>query len=260
MRNVTTRALLTACFTFCVLAGVASAQRAANMEPTAYDDGKSCPGGCDAHVVFHPRHNGTRNAYDPASTRSAPRPCRRGEQCRICFSEEESSCMTALYRGGGPPLRRFDFTTTFYEENCARADLPAPLARQCAAARPRREELGRLVNCVKESDHPRCRALMTEAARRKTADEALYDECKRLGEDRFNRLHRGRPRLQRSLECAYERHPTGRNSRGVTWRKLLDGACRPGHYAGRNGLDCCNGSVQGAALLASECTAFFVRP
>jgi hypothetical protein len=231
---------------------------AVNMTPTVYDDGRSCPNDCDAHVVFHPNHNGTRNAFDPSSPRSAPRRCVKGEPCRICFSEAESSCMTATYRGAGPPPRRFDFTPAFYEANCPSAGLPPPLAAQCRAAERALPALRERVNCVATPEHERCRTLMQAAARRKAADDLLYEECLRVGEAVFNR---NKPaRQQRSLECAYERFGTGRNSRGVTWRKLLDGACRPGTYAGRDGLDCCTGSLYEAALLGRECSLFFVAP
>ena len=229
---------------------------AANMVPTVYDDGRSCPNGCDAHVVFHRNHNGTRNAFDPSSPRAAPRRCVVGEPCRICFSESESSCMTATYRGGGPPLRRFDFTPAFYEENCPTPGLPGPLAAQCRAAERALPALRDRVNCVATPGHEKCRVLMGAAARRKAADDLMYEACLRDGEARFNR---GKPRhLQRSLECAYERFGTGRNSSGVTWRRLLDGACRPDTYAGRDGLDCCTGSLYEAALLGRECSLFFV--
>ncbi len=38
------------------------------MRLTIYSDGAGCPGGCDAHVVFQPRHDGTRNAFAPGRT------------------------------------------------------------------------------------------------------------------------------------------------------------------------------------------------
>ncbi|HEX8501129.1 MAG TPA: hypothetical protein VF659_11120 [Pyrinomonadaceae bacterium] len=229
---------------------------AVSMEPTVYDDGRSCPNDCDAHVVFHPRHNGTRNAFDPSSPRSAPQKCVAGRPCRICFSEAESSCTTATYRGAGPPPRRFDFTPAFYEQNCEQAGLPPPLAAQCRAARSALPALESKVNCVATPEHERCRAMMQAAARRKAEDDRMYEECLRVGETRFNR---DRPRSQqRSLQCAYEKFGTGHNSSGVTWKRLLDGACRPGTYAGRDGLDCCTGSLYEAALLGRECALFFV--
>lgn len=258
MRYICATVLLVACFFYTAITGSTVAPRARDMIATVYDDGKACPGGCDAHVVFHPDHNGTRNAFDPSSSRSAPRKCVAGRPCRICFSEADDSCMLATYRGGGPAFGRFDFTPAFYEENCARAGLPASFEANCRSAETRIVELRRLVNCVENPGHERCRALMQAAAARKAADDLLYDECKRVGERAFNR---GRSRsMQRSLGCSYERFGTGRNSRGQTWRRLLDGACRPGTYAGRDGLDCCTGSLYEAALLGRECRLFFVNP
>src|SRR5947209_10477168 len=106
--------ILLACLSGAAMSGRIDAPAAVNMTPTVYDDGKSCPNGCDAHVVFHPRHNGTANAFDPSSSRAAPRECVVGQQCRICFSASDASCMLATYRGAGPPPGRFDFTPAFY--------------------------------------------------------------------------------------------------------------------------------------------------
>jgi hypothetical protein len=50
--------------------------RAQEMTLTIYDDGKAYPGGCDAHVVVNPSDNGTRFAFDPASSRPRPQKCR----------------------------------------------------------------------------------------------------------------------------------------------------------------------------------------
>ncbi len=238
------------------------AQEARVMRATIYDDGRSCPGGCDSHVVFAVTHNGTRNAFDPGSSRSAPRPCAIGRPCRICFGESEASCMLVTYRGGGPSEGRFDFTPAFYEENCQRSGLPEQVAAQCRSAEPGMRALRGLVNCVANPGHEKCRAVIGEASRRKAADDVLYEECIRLGERNFNRNQRraGRPHLQRTNKCAYELARTGRNSKGERWHRLLDGACRPGNYAGRDGLDCCTGSIFAAALLDRECRLFFVNP
>lgn len=259
MRYTCASLLLLACFLQLVVTSSGAARQARSMVATVYDDGKSCPGGCDAHVVFHRIHNGTRNAFDPASDRSAPRRCTVGQPCKICFSEDASSCMLATYRGGGPPVGRFDFTPAFFEENCPKPDLPSALALKCRSAQDAMPSLENRVNCVANPTHERCRALMDAAAKRKAADDELYAECQRLGEAAFNRRYRNQPRMQRSLNCSYERFGTGRNSRGITWRRLLDGACRPGTYAGRDGLDCCTGSLYEAALLGRECAHFFVR-
>lgn len=235
-----------------------TAAQVRTMIATIYDDGKSCPGGCDAHVVFNPAHNGTRNAFDPSSTRAAPRPCTNGNPCQICFSSNAASCMTATYRGGGPAPGRFDFTPAFYEENCPKPGLPAAFAAKCREAAPAIRRLRTQINCVKTPEHEKCRPMMEAAARRKAADDALYAECKSMGQAAFNRKHSGRPELQRSNDCAYEMLRSGRNSKGERWRKLLDGACEAGTYAGRDGLDCCSGNLYAAALLGRECRGFFV--
>lgn len=229
------------------------------MIPTIYDDGKSCPNNCDAHVVFHPSNNGTGNAFDPSSSRSAPRKCVVGQQCKICFSKDDASCMLATYRGAGPDIDRFDFTPAFYEENCPRTDVPAAFARQCRSAQPSIDALRNQVNCITNPTHEKCKPMMDRLVARKAADDVLFTECKRLGEAEFNRKNRNHPERQRSNDCAYENLRTGRNSHGQRWRKLLDGACRAGTYVGRDGLDCCSGSLYAAAFLGSECKSFFVR-
>ena len=94
---------------------------AENFQPTIYSDGASCPGNCDAHVVFHRSHNGTKFASLPSSPRSSPLACKVGEACRICFDDRDSSCMDVLYRGNGPDKERFDFTPAFYEAACPKA-------------------------------------------------------------------------------------------------------------------------------------------
>jgi hypothetical protein len=238
-------------------AGFTARFQAVNMEATIYDDGKSCPGNCDAHVVFAPRHNGTRNAFAPSSSREAPAKCVAGEQCRICFAEDPASCMLATYRGAGPPTGRFDFTPAFFEANCPRSGLPAPFASQCRNAQPALNRLQRQINCIANPTHQRCRTLISTLTQRKAADKTLYDECKRLGEPAFNRKYARQPRLQRSNDCAYEQQ---RNGGGGRWRRLLDGACRTGHYVGRDGLDCCSGNLYAAALLGRECRGFFLQP
>lgn len=259
MRYICAFLSLLACLSYSSATSFTAALQARNMTVTVYDDGRSCPGGCDAHVVFAPIHNGTRNAFDPSSDPSAPRRCVVGQPCKICFSADASNCMVVTYRGGGPPVGRFDFTPAFFEENCPNPGLPAPVAAKCRSAQAAMPALQAQVNCVANPEHEKCRALMQAAARRKAADDALYEECRSLGEAAFNRKYRNQPRMQRSLGCSYERHGTASNSQGVRWRRLLDGACRPGTYAGRDGLDCCTGSLYEAALLGRECAHFFVR-
>ena len=47
---------------------------AGDMRLTIYDDGISCPGNCDSHVVMNTADNGTRHAYRPDSSRRTPPP------------------------------------------------------------------------------------------------------------------------------------------------------------------------------------------
>jgi hypothetical protein len=122
-----------------VLARPASARE---MKPTIYGDGRSCPGNCDAHVVLHPSDNGTRYAFAPSSSRSAPAKCQAGQPCRICFGEPDNTCMTVLYRGAGPERGRFDFTSAFYDANCGRPGIPTALARQYSSMDGAAQSLG----------------------------------------------------------------------------------------------------------------------
>src|SRR5215203_99281 len=73
-----------------------------DMKITVYSDGRSCPGGCDAHVVMDGSDNGTPNAHSVGSTDAAPAKCEVGRDCRICFDARLEQCMTVTYRGGGP--------------------------------------------------------------------------------------------------------------------------------------------------------------
>ena len=235
------------------------ATQARDMFPTTYDDGKSCPNNCDAHVVFHPSVNGTRNAFDPASSRESPRPCVKGQECKICFSEHTDSCMLAMYRGAGPDVDRFDFTPAFYEENCPKPQLPTAFAKKCRTAAAAIAVLRTKINCIEQPTHEKCRPMMDVVVRRKAADDVLYAECKQMGEAAFNHKYQTKPSLQRSNDCEYEKLSTGQNSHGQRWRRLLDGTCTSGSYVGRNGLDCCSGSLFSTALLDSECRGFYVQ-
>ena len=255
MRHVSLSVLILLCLSYAANSTFTTLPQARNMIATIYDDGKSCPNDCDAHVVFHSTHNGTRNAFDPASTRVAPRRCVVGQQCNICFSEAAASCMLATYRGGGPAVGRFDFTPAFYEANCPRENLPAVFAAQCRSAQPAINRLRTQINCIEDPTNEKCKALMETVARRKAADDVIYEECKSLGEVAFNRKYRNQPRMQRSNDCAYEKRRTGGGGR---WRRLLDGACRDGNYVGRDGLDCCSGNLYSSAMLGRECRHFFV--
>lgn len=237
----------------------AGTSQARDMQLTIYDDGRSCPGGCDAHVVINRADNGSRYAFSPDSTRQAPRVCRNGEACTICFGESDSSCMTATYRGGGPPPGKFDFTPAFYDGHCARSDVPNALRTQCDALdrAVQRRGYGSRINCFADTGHPACTELLRKAAEAQSADAVKRDECLQLGEANFNaRQSDGRQR--RSNGCDYSQQRLGGpNSNGVRWRILLPGACRPNTGVGRDGLDCCSANMRFAASVHPECSAYF---
>jgi len=232
---------------------------ARKMVPTCYSDGYACPGGCDAHVVFNSEDNGTRNAFDPSSDRDNPKRCRPGRPCRICFSEEESSCMTVTYRGPGPQEGIFDFTPAFYEENCTKENLPEPLLQVCRDAARRVEVLKKRVNCFETPNDPKCVDLMASATKRKAVDQPLFDECRTLGEVKFNQKYADQPALQRTWGCNYEMNGSGGGEPGSDRRLLLPAACGSNSYVGRDGLDCCSNDLFAAALLQRECADFFPR-
>src|SRR4051794_9429027 len=97
------------------LTSVVEAQ-AKTIAATMYSDGRSCPGACDAHVVFQKRLNGTRNAFlPPLANRadSGDHACVNGQSCMICFDQLDVSCITVMFRGSGPPDGKFDFTPAF---------------------------------------------------------------------------------------------------------------------------------------------------
>lgn len=251
-----------------VLAGLlvllSSCQRqgapAESMRATMYDDGLACPGNCDPHVVFAPRHNGTRNAFrPPPASRSAPEECIDGEMCVICFDEPDASCLAAVYRGSGPLERTFDFTPAFFAGACGRPGIPPRLAAKCRELEAAVADRGydRRINCLSFATDDACIALMAEAERLKAADSLERDACLQEGEQAYNARQTDRT-PQRSLACNYERFGTGGpNSGGRTWRRLLPGACRDGTFVGRDGLDCCSNDLLAAAALHPECSVFY---
>jgi hypothetical protein len=234
---------------------------AADMEPTIYSDGVACPAQCDAHVVFHKSHNGTANAFAPSSTRASPEPCMKGEACRICFHAADASCLTAVYRGAGPPKLRFDFTPAFFDAQCAEPDLPKILADMCKSfGRTFDRFTEDAVYCLAEPTAKGCAALMAAAEARKAEDKVLFDDCKALGEENFNKKHRTEKALQRSDSCTYEKFGTGGpNSHGVTWRRLLPAACQTGAFVGRDGLDCCDKNKMSLGGLGKECSPYLAK-
>lgn len=161
----------------CMIVLQSSCQRqvesAETMQVTIYDDGLACPGNCDAHVVFAPRHNGTRNAFQPPlERRSAPEDCTVHLTCMICLDETDESCFPAVYRGGGPPAGTFDFTPAFFAAYCNLSDLQARLAATCRELHAAAMRLGydRQTNCFNAPSDGDCVAILAEAARLKELD------------------------------------------------------------------------------------------
>lgn len=232
---------------------------AVEMKATLYDDGLACPGGCDAHVVFHPSHNGTANAYAPQSRRNTPAKCANGSDCVICFGAAPETCMTALYRGAGPARGRFDMTPALFESRCADASLPPAFAAECRRLQNAATRLGydRRVNCVADPQEPRCALLLGPKREAQTKDAAERETCVALGEAAYNRQQTDATR-HRTLGCNYYLNQKGSNASGETWFRLAPGSCRPGTYVGRDGLDCCSASLYAAAALHPECRGFFL--
>ncbi len=244
---------------YSLASGVSNAH---DITPTIYDDGMACPGGCDAHVVMHRDHNGTHHAFLPSSSAAQPKKCINGEPCRICFSDDPSSCVTATYRGSGPPKGKFDFTPQFYAEHCGKKGIPALLTGQCEALDQaiRTHGYDQRLNCFDRPEDSRCLATMARAREAFYEDRQQWEECQRLGEAAFNRLQPD-DSTRRIHGCGYSKQRRGGpNSRGVRWRVLLPGACRPGTLVGRDGLDCCSADLRFAASVHPECAKYFPRP
>jgi hypothetical protein len=223
---------------------------------TVYDDGLSCPGNCDAHVVFHSALNGTQYAHHVETTPPPFRKCISGQTCQICFASGLKQCMDVMYRGDGPSKMTFDFTPSFYSENCPGTDSYPLLQEKCKELKAAEHALAGRINCIKDPNNDRCSQLISAAKAAKEIDAPLYQSCLLQGEKKFNTTQ---PKeRQRSLGCAYEKHGTGGpNSKGTTWRKLLPAVCREGTFVGRDGLDCCNGIPFVDGPLGRECRSFY---
>lgn len=231
------------------------------IDITIYDDGHSCPGGCDAHVVMHNSVNGTIHAYSVASSRTAPAKCVNGRECTICFSHEPDSCLVTTYRGSGPPKTKFDFTPAFFRDYCGRTNIPNQLRTYCSQMERNVKRLGydARVNCFKNSTDTACKTIMSNALDAQSRDGMEREKCLRLGETAYNASQPDK-NMHRTFNCDYSRLSLGGpNSSGVRWKKLLPGACRPGTHVGRDGFDCCTADEKFAANIHPECSAFYPR-
>lgn len=240
------------------LAGGAMRVSLEDVKVTCYDDGLACPGGCDDHVVMHPRMNGTANAHLPESKPDLWQKCQQGGLCEVCFSADPEDCVTTTYRGAGPPFGKFDFTPSLYAKVCVQDKIPKGLEDKCSSLNRRVKRFNKRINCISDPNHQECKRTMRRAVAKKQEDTTYYLECKRQGSLRFND---GYPsNMQRETDCMYERYGTGRNSNGLTWRKLLPAGCQDDSFVGRDGLDCCSAEVYSAACFPRECGIYYRYP
>jgi len=248
-------------FLFLIASAAATPAKAKDFIATIYSDGQSCPENCDAHVVFHKSVNGTRNAFLPSSSQAAPKKCVVGQECRICFSDSAKSCINAMYRKAGPAKGRFDLTPAFYDANCGKPDIPSALASVCTSFDKQYDKFtADKVYCLEKPAYAGCNAIIAKAESLRAADEPFWQECRSLGQDKFNAKYKSMPERQRSNDCAYESRGTGGpNSKGEFWKRLLPAACWPGTYVGRDGTDCCDKTKMSLGGLATECTPFLVN-
>lgn len=236
-----------------LLAALAPTSQAEVKKITIYADGVSCPANCDAHVVFDKAMNGTEFAHKAGTKYS---PCKRNEECRVCFESGERQCLNVMYRGNGPHENTFDFTPAFYEKACATMPSQPLLAKECNEAKEAAKELDKKINCIATPENSKCSSIIAKATAARELDLPKYKKCLELGEETYNQ---GVPKAERRKnECAYERHGTGSNTSGTkTWKKLLPAACRVGTYVGRDGLDCCSGNTLADGPLDVECLGFY---
>ena len=229
------------------------------MEVTCYDDGESCPGGCDAHTVFRSEHNSVtnklRNAYRPG-TRLNPQACKLGQDCEVCFTSNPDDCVITKYRGSGPPSGRFDVTPNFLHEFCfyqdtldLRSDVSPGLLSECKRIASGARRLASKINCIETPDHPSCAALMDKAVADWERDRPEFEKCKRMGESEYNKTVP--EERQRVYDCAYTKKV---NSKG--FRQLLPGACRKGTFVSPGGYDCCSAD-EVVSTCSGDCNGFF---
>ena len=234
---------------------------------TIYSDGAGCPGGCDAHVVFQPRHDGTRNAFAPGRTLLEHRadatghPCGGsdrpdgGRPCVICFDDRDASCLLVTHRGAGPPAGRFDVTPAFLAQHCATPSLPDALRETCASYQQAVERLAARINCIVEPARAECAQLMTAAEAARALDAPRLAACRAAGGPAAYNATEPDPALHRTHGCSY--FANQRNAAGL---RLAPGACPAGSYVGRDGYDCCPGDPALAAIDPVECGIYFVEP
>jgi hypothetical protein len=135
----------------------------AELHATCYDDGDSCPGDCDPHVVANNATNGTARYHAPGSTPGNWQDCRNGQDCEVCFGDDPDDCITVTHRGTGPDAGRADFTASFWEELCALGDLPETLDAECERIEQGGEGL-RAVSCLEDPSAAGCEIAAAQQA------------------------------------------------------------------------------------------------
>lgn len=227
---------------------------------TVYDDGRSCPGNCDAHVVFHDSLrsldgvHGTEFAHLPGGGNSR---CVEGEKCEICIESGRKQCLEVIYRGRGPTVKTFDLTPAFFLEACANTPAQPALAAKCKQLKKEGEELTGRINCIANPSDPKCIEKIAKAKAAQELDNPKFELCARVGAMKYNKSKEDSEK--RSDDCAYEVLSTGANSKGHTWHKLLPGACRAGSFVGPNGTDCCNGIPFEDGPKGVECRYYYPK-
>lgn len=251
--------LRVAALLFAILSGFpASAATGQKMELTVYNDGKSCPKGCDAHVVFAKEHDGTANAFLPTHPVPPYKECIPGQLCRICFETEARHCMDVMYRGRGPHPNKFDVTPKFIEKYCPVGGNPPELNAYCQRLTRLAKNYLSNINCITHPQHEKCSAVIAEANKNQRDDLPAFEQCIKMGEKKFNKLVNAEQ--QRTKNCVYALNIRRKNTLGKTWQILLPGACYAGTYVGRDGLDCCTGNPLTDSLYGIECNKFYPKP
>jgi hypothetical protein len=225
---------------------------------TIYDDGRSCPADCDAHVVFNANLNGTEYAHDPTTASKPFKKCVVGQICQLCLESGGKQCLKVMYRGGGPPPGTFDFTPQFYIAACAETPAQPLLATKCSDLAKTTARVAGRINCIASPAQAPCPHVLQRATLARKQDLLEYDRCLRQGEGKYNKTVSASQR--RAHQCAYELNGSGGpNSNNATWKKLLPAACREGTFIGQDGLDCCSGNPFADAQFENECLLFYPK-
>lgn len=239
-----------------ILSSFACVAQAETIRLTVYDDGRSCPGDCDAHVVFDDALNRSDFAHLPGTQKGE---CIKGQKCEICIESGRKQCLEVTYRGRGPTKKTFDLTPAFFRDACATPPTQPALGAKCKELKKDGQALEGRVNCIANPGHAKCVEMIAHAKAARDLDEPKYEQCVRVGEEKYNQ---GKSKSeQRANTCTYEFLSNGGpNSHGTRWRKLLPGACREGTFVGPYGTDCCNGFPFEDGPKGAECKFYYPKP